>query len=180
MTQIPNKEKRAVIKNIKNGGLLIKCDGSEDASKLKELASLHLADDYEVKEVRKFNPRLKIVGMSECIDKDQLSVILKSQNSVLQNDIKSGKPHTMGEKLILPAGEEVLKTVLHKPASDIIKRIPLSNNTVERRIDEMSSDIESFLCNYLQTTHFSIQLDNWTSQLYLIMQHYYWHMFVLL
>ncbi|CAH2005853.1 unnamed protein product, partial [Acanthoscelides obtectus] len=65
---------------------------------------------------------------------------------------KSGKPHTIGEKLILPAVEEVLKTVLHKPASDIIKRIPLSNNTVERRIDEMSSDIESFLCN----------LYNWT------------------
>ncbi|CAH2021449.1 unnamed protein product [Acanthoscelides obtectus] len=58
---------------------------------------------------------------------------------------KSGRPHTIGEKLILPAVEEVLKTVLHKPASDIIKRIPLSNNTVERRIDEMSSDIESFL-----------------------------------
>ncbi|CAH1980084.1 unnamed protein product [Acanthoscelides obtectus] len=75
---------------------------------------------------------------------------------------KSGKPHTIGEKLILPAVEEVLKTVLHKPASDIIKRIPLSNNTVERRIDEMSSDIESFLYNYLQTTHFSKQLDEST------------------
>ncbi|CAH1997531.1 unnamed protein product [Acanthoscelides obtectus] len=75
---------------------------------------------------------------------------------------KSVKPHTIGEKLILPAVEEVLKTVLHKPASDIIKRIPLSNNTVERRIDEMSSGIESFLCNYLQTTHFSIQLDEST------------------
>ncbi|CAH1970114.1 unnamed protein product [Acanthoscelides obtectus] len=75
---------------------------------------------------------------------------------------KSRKPHTIGEKLILPAVEEVLKTVLHKPASDIIKRIPLSNNTVERRIDEMGSDIESFLCNYLQTTHFSIQLDEST------------------
>ncbi|CAH1969466.1 unnamed protein product [Acanthoscelides obtectus] len=37
---------------------------------------------------------------------------------------KSGKPHTIGDKLILPAVEEVLKTVLHKPASDIIKRIP--------------------------------------------------------
>ncbi|CAH2010239.1 unnamed protein product [Acanthoscelides obtectus] len=73
---------------------------------------------------------------------------------------KSGKPHTIGEKIILPAVEEVLKTVLHKPASDIIKRIPLSNNTVERGIDEMSSDIESFLCNYLQTNHFSIQLDD--------------------
>ncbi|CAH2012916.1 unnamed protein product [Acanthoscelides obtectus] len=75
---------------------------------------------------------------------------------------KSGKPHTIGEKLILSAVEEVLKTVLHKPASDIIKRIPLSNNTVERRIDEMSSDIENFLCNYLQTTNFSIQLDEST------------------
>ncbi|CAH1995431.1 unnamed protein product [Acanthoscelides obtectus] len=75
---------------------------------------------------------------------------------------KSGKPHTIGKKLILPAVKEVLKTVLHKPASDIIKRILLSNNTVERRIDEMRSDIESFLCNYLQTTHFSIQLDEST------------------
>lgn len=75
---------------------------------------------------------------------------------------KSGKPHTIGEQLILPAVEEVLKTVLHKSSFDILKRIPLSNNTVQRRIDEMSSDVESFLCDYLQTTHFSIQLDEST------------------
>lgn len=87
---------------------------------------------------------------------------LRASYNILLLIAKSGKLHTIGEKLILPAVEEVLKTVLHKPASDIIKRIPLSNNTVERRIDEMSSDIESFLCNYLQTTHFSIQLDEST------------------
>lgn len=75
---------------------------------------------------------------------------------------KSGKPHTIGEELILPAIEEVLKTVLHKPAFEVLRRIPLSNNTVQRRVDEMSSDVESFLCNYLQTTHFSIQLDEST------------------
>ncbi|XP_056647440.1 SCAN domain-containing protein 3-like [Diorhabda sublineata] len=75
---------------------------------------------------------------------------------------KSGKPHTIGEQLILPAVEEVIKTVLHKPAFDIIKKIPLSNNSVQRRIDEMSDDIENFLCKYLQTTHFSIQLDEST------------------
>jgi hypothetical protein len=33
---------------------------------------------------------------------------------------KSGKPHTVGEELILPAVSEVLRTVLHKPPSDII------------------------------------------------------------
>ncbi|XP_026331329.1 SCAN domain-containing protein 3-like [Hyposmocoma kahamanoa] len=75
---------------------------------------------------------------------------------------KSGKPHTIGEQLILPAVEEVLKTVLHKSPFDVLKRIPLSNNTVQRRIDEMSSDIESFLCDHLQKTHFSIQLDEST------------------
>jgi hypothetical protein len=34
---------------------------------------------------------------------------------------KSGKPHTIGEELILPAIGEVLKTVVHKPANDILK-----------------------------------------------------------
>ena len=75
---------------------------------------------------------------------------------------KSGKPHTIGEQLILPAVEEVLKTVLHQPTYDILKKIPLSNNTVQRRIDEMSLDVESFLCNYLQTNPFSIQVDEST------------------
>ncbi|GFT43078.1 SCAN domain-containing protein 3 [Trichonephila clavipes] len=65
---------------------------------------------------------------------------------------KSGKSHTIGEELILPAVEEVLKTVIPKSASDII----------QRRFDEMSQDVESFLCDYLQTTHFSLQLDEST------------------
>mgnify|MGYP000329512966 CR=1 FL=1 len=70
---------------------------------------------------------------------------------------KSEKRYTIGEKLILPAVEEFLKTVLHKPASDIIKRIPLGYNTVKRRINETSFDIDS-LCNYLQNTHFNTKI----------------------
>ncbi|GFX78482.1 protein ZBED8 [Trichonephila clavipes] len=75
---------------------------------------------------------------------------------------KSEKSHTIGEELILPVVENVLKTITLKSASDIIKRIPLSNNTAQRRIAEMNLDIESFLCDYLQTTHFSLQLDEST------------------
>ncbi|GFS82311.1 SCAN domain-containing protein 3 [Trichonephila clavipes] len=36
------------------------------------------------------------------------------------------------------------------------------NNTVQRRIDEMSQDVESFLCDYLQTKLFSLQLEEST------------------
>ncbi|GFW88066.1 protein ZBED8 [Trichonephila clavipes] len=72
---------------------------------------------------------------------------------------KSEKSHTIGEELILPAVEDFLKTITTKSASDIIKTFPLINNTAQGRIDEMNQGIESFLCDYLQTTHFSLQLD---------------------
>ncbi|KFD50438.1 hypothetical protein M514_08665 [Trichuris suis] len=50
---------------------------------------------------------------------------------------RSGKAHTIGEELLHPVVSEVLRTVLHMPAAETIKSIPLSNNTVQRRIDEM-------------------------------------------
>ena len=75
---------------------------------------------------------------------------------------KCGKPHTIGEELILPAVSEVLQTVLHMPACDVIKKIPLSNSTVQRRIDEMVFDVKTSLCYYLKTTQFSLQLDEST------------------
>lgn len=57
---------------------------------------------------------------------------------------------TNEQQLIVPSVEEVLKTVPHKPPFDVLKRIPLSINTVQRCTDEMNSYTESFLCNYLQ------------------------------
>lgn len=71
---------------------------------------------------------------------------------------KAGKPHTVGEELIIPAISEVIRTVLHKPASDIIKKISLSNNTVKRRIDEMAQDVEDSLCGYLKYLGFLFNL----------------------
>lgn len=75
---------------------------------------------------------------------------------------QTGKPHTIGEELILPAIKEVITTVLHKPAADVIRKIPLSNSSVQRRIDEMAENIEESLCNHLKTSQFSIQLDEST------------------
>lgn len=75
---------------------------------------------------------------------------------------KAGKPHTIGEELILPAVAEVLRTVLHSSPHDILKKIPLSNNTVQRRIDEMSTYVEESLCSILKTTAFALQLDEST------------------
>ena len=65
---------------------------------------------------------------------------------------RSGKPHTIGEELILPAVRKGLHTVVHKLYDQIIKTIPLSDNSVQRRVDEMAENIEETLCNMLRTT----------------------------
>ncbi|KAG0438021.1 SCAN domain-containing protein 3 [Dictyocoela muelleri] len=75
---------------------------------------------------------------------------------------KAGKPHSIGEELILPAISEVIQTVLNRPSYDIIKKLSLSNSTVQRRIDEMAQDTEELLCSYLRTSLFSLQIDEST------------------
>ena len=46
----------------------------------------------------------------------------------------------MDEDLVLPAVKEIIETVLQQNASSILRTVPLSNDTVQRRIDEMISD----------------------------------------
>jgi len=66
---------------------------------------------------------------------------------------KCGKNHTIGENLIKPAISTFLKVVLEKDDQDL-KSMPLSNNTVSSRIDEMSCDVEVQLVEKLKYTNF--------------------------
>jgi hypothetical protein len=60
------------------------------------------------------------------------------------------KNHTIGESLIKPSRAAFLKAVLGKD-DKYVKAMPLSNNTVSRRMDEMSEDIEMQLVEELKT-----------------------------
>uniref|UniRef100_A0A5S6QNG2 DUF4371 domain-containing protein n=1 Tax=Trichuris muris TaxID=70415 RepID=A0A5S6QNG2_TRIMR len=75
---------------------------------------------------------------------------------------RCGKPHTIGEQLLVPVVNEVLRTIFHDSEPDISRKISLSKNTVQRRIDEMASDAEEALCDLLRSTEFSLQLDEST------------------
>lgn len=54
---------------------------------------------------------------------------------------KSKKPFTIAEELILPAAAILTETMIDKTAADALKTVPLSNNTMCCRIDDMGIDI---------------------------------------
>lgn len=76
---------------------------------------------------------------------------------------KCGQSFTIGEKLVLPSIKEAISTVMERDPTQVLKSIPLSNDTVARRIDEMGADTEEQLCAILRETPFSLQLDETTT-----------------
>lgn len=74
---------------------------------------------------------------------------------------KLGKPHTIGETLVVPAIREFCTTVLGIDGG-VLKSLPLSNNTVARRIKEMADDVEEALFAKLRDTEFAMAVDEST------------------
>jgi hypothetical protein len=73
---------------------------------------------------------------------------------------KKMQPHTVAEDVILPACKEIVKSMLGDGAGKEIFLVPLSNDTISRRIDDMSSDIQSHVVEKLSGCRvFSLQLD---------------------
>ena len=61
---------------------------------------------------------------------------------------KNGKNHTIGEQLIKSVISIFVKTVQQRDDGDV-RAMPLSNNTVSSRIDEMGKDVENQLIEKL-------------------------------
>uniref|UniRef100_A0A8C2NC30 Zinc finger, MYM-type 6 n=1 Tax=Cricetulus griseus TaxID=10029 RepID=A0A8C2NC30_CRIGR len=70
------------------------------------------------------------------------------------------KPFSIAEELIKPYLVEMCSEVLGSSAGDKMKTIPLSNNTIECRINTLSADIEDQLVQKLRDSRwFALQID---------------------
>ena len=75
------------------------------------------------------------------------------------------KPHTIAENLLLPSAKDMVECIIGTDAAKKLSQIPLSNNSVQRRILEMSADIEQQVVSEIKCAKlgvFSIQLDEST------------------
>ena len=73
------------------------------------------------------------------------------------------QPHTIAESLVAPCCRESVRNMLGENAVKEIQKIPLFDNTVSRRINDMAADIlEQLRDKLLESKLFSIQLDEST------------------
>ena len=72
------------------------------------------------------------------------------------------KLHTIAEELILPATIDMVSTMIDEATASKLKAIPLSDNTIARRIYDISKDIEEQLNDKIRAKRFALQMDEAT------------------
>ena len=96
---------------------------------------------------------------------------LKASYNISLLIAKAGKPHTIGEELILPAVKELIKTILHKSPEQVIKSIPLSDNEEYTKWLKTSKR-PSVRCWWQLSS-----VCNWTNPLFRETNRYFSHMY---
>uniref|UniRef100_A0A8C3HDY0 Uncharacterized protein n=1 Tax=Chrysemys picta bellii TaxID=8478 RepID=A0A8C3HDY0_CHRPI len=76
---------------------------------------------------------------------------------------KASEAHTIAESLIGPCIKDVVHCMLGEKAAKRIDMVPLSNNTLSQRINDMSNNIETTIVHRVKNSpYYAIQLDEST------------------
>jgi hypothetical protein len=58
---------------------------------------------------------------------------------------KCKKPHTIAEELVLPAAVDMVNIIIGESDGKLLSKVPLSNNTISRRIQHIAEDLNDQL-----------------------------------
>ena len=93
----------------------------------------------------------------------QNTAVLQASYEAAFEIAKNKKPHTIGETLIKPSMLKMVSLVLGEASAAKMRQVSLSNNTVQRRIADMSEDVKQQVFDEInQSPLFAIQLDEST------------------
>ena len=95
----------------------------------------------------------------------QLVGIVTASHKISLLVAKNKKPHTIAEKLIMPAAKALVKHAIGNEAVSKLNSVSVSDNTIQQRITEMSTDIKEQVITEVQGSKcgFAIQLDQSTN-----------------
>ena len=127
----------------------------------KHPSSINKDLDFKRQTERLHKSRLDGTGMFSQNNKAGL----KASYEVSRKTAAAKKPHSIGEQLILPCCKDIILNVLGSSELEKLKHVFLSNDTVRRRIAEMSENILPQVVSKIQNSlfhFFAIQLDETT------------------
>lgn len=75
---------------------------------------------------------------------------------------QAGEAHTVAENLIKPCVKDIIECMFDEKAAKVIDTIPLSNDTISRRIGELAENVKATLISRIKSTKFSLQMDEST------------------
>uniref|UniRef100_K7FH88 BED-type domain-containing protein n=1 Tax=Pelodiscus sinensis TaxID=13735 RepID=K7FH88_PELSI len=122
--------------------------------------------EYKDKNISFFKQKLESLEKSKLF----MSKIAKSDNeNATEASYKvsycislAEEAHTIGESLIKPCAKDIVMCMLDQESSKKVEAVPLSNNTVTRRIHDLAADIEKELIFQLHFCDYALQLDEST------------------
>ncbi len=64
------------------------------------------------------------------------------------------KSHTITESLIMPAFKIIVRTMLGEEAESELSKVPVSDNIISRRVNDLSNNVSGILSEILQNNNF--------------------------
>lgn len=111
--------------------------------------------------LKDYQHRKKVIE-STCVTGGENEKAVTASYEVSRLIATSGKPHTIGEHLILPAAKQMVSIMLGNSAKQL-NSISLSNNTVKRRINDMAENVfQQLICRVRASRFYAIQIDEST------------------
>ncbi|CAN7943020.1 unnamed protein product, partial [Ixodes hexagonus] len=141
------------------GEAVLAADSMKPSKLKRHLRTNHLAlvgkdRDFFIRKMSELRGQQNTFLESASISARALLASYKVAHGIAQ----SKETHTVGEELILPAAINIVTAMLGEPSAEQIRSFPLSDNTVARRICDMSEDIEDQLLEKPTDNRFTLQV----------------------
>ncbi|CAM4643212.1 unnamed protein product [Lepidochelys kempii] len=113
---------------------------------------------------------MKLVQSRKSSLKESISLKCNINNSALQTSYKvalriakAKKPYTIGETPVISGIKDVCMEMVGEPAAKKVAQVPLSDDTIARRIHDLAHDMEDQLIGQIKLAkYFSLKLDERT------------------
>ena len=124
---------------------------------LESVHPTHASDDRRKFELKR--ARFRVAGTLPKLGfASEKKPMVEASYHVAYRIAKAKKPHDIAEKLIKPCALDMVEILCGKETRQKIQSIPLSNNTIQRRIADMSQDICDQVVEQIKSSSAKISL----------------------